>query len=776
MKKNYFMGVVESLNSGSFKKKINLDFVTLKSYEYWVRMLRIVKNYPDPDDTIAIFPTESASRVLKDLSAHFEKLNAEEDSMPEKEREQYIQESNATYAGKRLRCEDDEKSVAYQRRQNAIVRFNDVIERECSIQEISDFVQNYLNHEGIFDTTSQKVFYESIIRELTQALKENQDIEDDGYFKRLNVVQKAFNLNDTEMEVLMFSWIFFHKEQCSTLLNAISSRRFRDTAMPEVFSKLYPELDFDSAVSNKGTLKKMAIIDEDADITKRIGMFLDGHSGNDLDSLFFRVYEGDCVPYKKLCRKNPKVELAFNMMKHAKVGEGLNLFFYGVEGTGKTELAKAIAKELRRPLILTNISTEGTHRESKEDSVVRSRMSSILYAASKYQKKKAILLVDEADVILNFCEKGALNFFLEQIKMPIIWISNSIRWVENSTLRRFDYSIQFERPDAEKRREVWDSVVNENGAKSFLPPEAIQKLSEELSITAGGITQAVVGTKKLLESGCKIDPIKTVRTIAEAQAALLSLDIEYANRDKESRAPSYLLDVLNIDTNMDKVLKVARSFDAKWQTMQEGDKPDSLNILLYGAPGTGKTEFAKHLARTLNRKLIIKRASDLLNCFVGGTEQRIRAMFKEAEEKKAILFLDEADSLIRDREGAARNWEVTQVNEMLTQMENFKGIFIAATNFDKDLDTASRRRFALKVRFGYLKPEGIEKLWQAFFPQVDCPVEAKNLRMLAPGDFNAAYGSLRFYGEDEITAEAILDALKSELEHKDSRQGRTMGL
>ena len=776
MKKNYFMGVVESLESGVSKKKISLDFVTLKSYEYWIRMLRIVKNYPDPDDSIAIFPTESASRVLKDLSAHFEMLNAEEDSMSEKERERFVQESNAAYAGKHLRCEDNEKSVAYQRRMHAIVRFNDVIERECSIQEISDFVQNYLNHEGIFDTTSQKVFYESIIRELTQTLKENQDIEDDGYFKRLNIVQKAFSLNNTEMEVLMFSWIFFHKEQCSTLLNAISSRRFRDTAMPEVFSKLYPELDFDSAVSNKGTLKKMAIIDEDADITKRIGMFLDGHSGNDLDSLFFRVYEGDCVPYKKLCRKNPKVELAFNMMKHAKVGEGLNVFFYGVEGTGKTELAKAIAKELRRPLVLTNISTEGTHRESKEDSVVRTRMSSILYAATKYQKKKAILLVDEADVILNCCEKGALNFFLEQIKMPIIWISNNIAWVEKSTLRRFNYSIQFERPDAEKRREVWDSVVNENGAKSFLPPEAIQKLSEELSITAGGITQAVVGTKKLLESGCKVDPIKTVRTIAEAQAALLDLDIEYANRDKESRAPSYLLDVLNIDTNMDKVLKVARAFDAKWQTMQEGDKPDSLNMLLYGAPGTGKTEFAKHLARTLNRKLIIKRASDLLNCFVGGTEQRIRAMFKEAEEKKAILFLDEADSLIRDREGAARNWEVTQVNEMLTQMENFKGIFIAATNFDKDLDTASRRRFALKVRFGYLKPEGIEKLWQAFFPKIECPAEAKNLRMLAPGDFNAAYGSLRFYGEDEITNEAILEALKSELEHKDSRQGRTMGL
>ena len=773
MKSGYFRGIVESLKTGSFSKKISLDFVTLKSYEYWVRMLRSAKSYPDADDCIAIFPKDRASRVLKTLSAHFEMLNALEDSLPASERERYISEANDNYAGKRLGCDDDEKSVAYQRRKKAVVRFNDVINRSCSIGEISDFVQNYLTGEGIFDAPSQKVFYDSVIHELMEFLNENPDV-DDGYFKRLNIVQLSFNLNEIEMEILMFSWIFFNKEQCRSLMDRIGPHRMRDSALPDVFSRLYPNLDFNEAVSNSSTLKKMGILNDDLDITKRIGFFLDGHSGNDLDSLYFRVYEGKCVPFKKLCRKNPKVELAFDMLKHAKVGEGLNIFFYGVEGTGKTELAKAIARELKRPLVLTNISIVGTHRESKDDSVVRSRMGSILYAATKYQKKKAILLVDEADVILNCCEKGALNFFLEQIKIPVIWISNNTQWIENSTLRRFDYSIQFERPDAEKRCDVWDSVVREHHAKSFLPADVVKRLSEELPITAGGITQAVVGTKKLLESGCKIDPVKTVRTIAEAQTELLHLNVEFANRDKESHAPNYLLDALNIDADMGKVMNVMKSFDAKWQTMLESDRPDSLNVLLYGAPGTGKTEFAKHLARTLNRKLIIKRTSDLLNCYVGGTEQRIRAMFKEAEEKKAILFLDEADSLIRDREGASRNWEVTQVNEMLTQMENFKGIFIAATNFEGCLDTASRRRFALKVKFGYLLPEGIERLWQAFFPMVKCPAEAKTLRMVAPGDFNAAYGSLRF--ETEITAEAILEALKLELTYKDSRQGRVMGL
>ena len=292
MKKNYFKGVLGSLRSSGYDKRITLDFVTLKSYEYWIRMMRASKSMPDADDCIAIFTKEAASRVLKDLSEHFEKLNAEEDCITGAAKKQFVKEVNGSYAGKRLRCDEssEDMSVAYQRRQMAVVRFNDVIDRSCSVKEIADFVRNYLCGEGIFDTSSQKVFYESVARELEKVLEENCSV-DDGYFRRLNIVQNAFNLSDAEMEIVLFSWIFFNKEQCSSLLDMIGSRRFRGAALPDVFPQLYPDVDFENLVSNKGTLKQMGILDEDLDISKRIGMFLDGHSGNDLDSLYFRVYE-----------------------------------------------------------------------------------------------------------------------------------------------------------------------------------------------------------------------------------------------------------------------------------------------------------------------------------------------------------------------------------------------------------------------------------------------------------------------------------------------------
>lgn len=70
---------------------------------------------------------------------------------------------------------------------------------------------------------------------------------------------------------------------------------------------------------------------------------------------------------------------------------------------------------------------------------------------------------------------------------------------------------------------------------------------------------------------------------------------------------------------------------------------------------------------------MVRRASDLLSCWVGATEQNIARAFEEARKDDAVLLIDEADSFLQDRRGAGHSWEVTQVNEVLTQMENFEG-------------------------------------------------------------------------------------------------------
>lgn len=123
------------------------------------------------------------------------------------------------------------------------------------------------------------------------------------------------------------------------------------------------------------------------------------------------------------------------------------------------------------------------------------------------------------------------------------------------------------------------------------------------------------------------------------------------------------------------------------------------SLRLYGAPGIGKSQFARYLAMRLGMEVVQKRASDLLSCWLGDSEKRIAAAFREARTRRTMLVIDEADSLLSDRREARHSWEVSQVNEMLTWMEHHPLPFICTTNLMDRLDQASLRRFSLKLRF-----------------------------------------------------------------------------
>jgi len=298
----------------------------------------------------------------------------------------------------------------------------------------------------------------------------------------------------------------------------------------------------------------------------------------------------------------------------------------------------------------------------------------------------------------------------------------------------------------------------------------------EYPAMAGGLTLAVQRTKNLIGCGATeiVDSYKTMARILKAHTQLMG--IRNGNlKDVESHAPNYSLEGLNIEGSTNEIMEVVRNYDKAWCALEDDDVPNSLNILLYGPPGTGKTEFVRYMARALGRNLIIKRASDLLGMFVGQTEAQIAAAFEDANRTKSILFFDEADSLLSNRASATQNHEISKVNELLTQMENFKGIFVAATNFEKNLDPASSRRFSLKLGFDYLKPEGVRHIWNVFFPDSVCPDSVANLPMLTPGDFNAVNGRLRYFPASSKTPDRIEAELRKELRCKDSRAGRTMG-
>ena len=200
-----------------------------------------------------------------------------------------------------------------------------------------------------------------------------------------------------------------------------------------------------------------------------------------------------------------------------------------------------------------------------------------------------------------------------------------------------------------------------------------------------------------------------------------------------------------------------------------------MNLLLWGPPGTGKTEYVKYLGSVLGTKVVVKMGSDLLDRFVGGTEERIAEAFAEAEAEKSILFLDEIDGLLQNRERADHSWEVTQVNELLHQMENFNGVMVGATNFFDGLDQAVLRRFTFKIEFGYLDDAGKRTFFERMFDTKLSAEDAARLDAvagLAPGDFRTVRQSLYYLGSGVSNAMRIGELEKESSVKSGVRRGR----
>lgn len=228
-------------------------------------------------------------------------------------------------------------------------------------------------------------------------------------------------------------------------------------------------------------------------------------------------------------------------------------------------------------------------------------------------------------------------------------------------------------------------------------------------------------------------------------------------------------EILNIQggyTNLRKNLDTYISWCKDHPEEQEG-----FSFLFTGLPGTGKTQLGRHITELLGRKLLVKKMSDLSSCWVGETEKNIAAAFEEAMEKNHVLMIDEADSLFYNRQSARASWEISTTNEILSQMEEFPGVFICTTNLLNNFDSAAMRRFDWKVGFLPSTADARIKLFKAYFTDGKEPTEGcvkalrdSDLNGLCPGDFKAVWRKFRFI--DNKTERDILKSLVVELRYK----------
>lgn len=345
-----------------------------------------------------------------------------------------------------------------------------------------------------------------------------------------------------------------------------------------------------------------------------------------------------------------------------------------------------------------------------------------------------------------------INNLLETNPVPAIWVSNEIGHIDKAYLRRFDFSFEMAVPPLSVRRKILQGYLKHQP----ISDETLSYLSQQEELSPAQIEKA----SKVVNLACSraSEREETLRFVIDNSMTLL--EQEKTDHVLNFTECSYRLDYLNPDCDVTQLV-----------TQIKRSKHASGALCFYGAPGTGKTALAHYLAREVELPILARRASDVLSSYVGETEQKIAAMFKQAKQENALLLLDEADSFLSERKAARTSWEVTAVNEMLTQMERFDGLFICSTNLMQKLDEASLRRFALKIKFDYLRPE---QRWRLFVEQArrirrthenQFRHTLNQLNNLTPGDFATVRRQSSLLGVS-LTAADLLQRLQQECKNK----------
>lgn len=449
--------------------------------------------------------------------------------------------------------------------------------------------------------------------------------------------------------------------------------------------------------------------------------------------------------------------------------KGINVLIYGPPGTGKTEFAKLIAQQAGLELYEVDcLDKEGNSLSGKE----RYRSLQVSQAFLKGRQRAAILFDEVEDVFPPVSSdpaglfasdeprshsvngKAWVNQTLEQNPVPVVWISNAINQIDPAYRRRFQFHLELANPPQRVRENIARKHLNELGVSQ----EFIAKIAARKSITPAQI-QSASRFARLTQPSLS-DPIE----------ALIERQLEHADKALGNKEDSnefrvnvtdYDLELLNVETRhpVPKIIKALQ------------DRPRA-TLCFFGMPGTGKTALAEHIAKSIERPLMIKRASDLMSKYVGETEQQMAEMFASATREGAVLLLDEADSFLQNRQMAVRNYEVSEVNEMLQGMERFDGIFICTTNLFDRIDEAALRRFSFKIKFNTLTAEQRLKMFVVEVLDGDESRLTEALRtrlarldLLAPGDFAAVKRQYVLLAE-EANPDSFIEQLEKEHEVK----------
>ncbi|GHV30367.1 ATPase [Synergistales bacterium] len=519
----------------------------------------------------------------------------------------------------------------------------------ASIDELTPIISLFLDKHRCV-----KPFAKNAIRSLCLAAAKNSNEGRGIYTRGRKRLQKIFGLSAEAAVICEFVFISHSFKQVEEYFQ--DSLHIFEPAYRRLFSTI---LHIDLAKLRKcihelisyGILTSYPCLV----MSDEVLMLWESSESGAAEELLYKPLKGPCLPLENF--GVPQDALSHVRALLESDGDApLHILFYGPPGTGKTTCARSLARALGIKAWSAPCPNEGSSR--------RAALIACLQMASKH--KKAFVLMDEAERFLDTqdhegresIDKAWINEFMDTTGRRVIWIANDISDVDQSIRRRFTFSVCFDQPGSLERKRLWMRILHDNHVSSRISESRTEKLAREYRVSAAVIENAVRQAKNLGHGK---------RVFADTLERVISAHITLRDNGRKPRvdfqyAGNFTTDGVCAEGSLDELLEACSRIDAM-RRKGETIIPGGATMLFYGPPGTGKSALARYLSDELNKELIVKRASALLDPRVGMSERYVAEAFRAAEREDAVLLIDEADSFLYSRDAAARSWENTLVNE-----------------------------------------------------------------------------------------------------------------
>ncbi|MCR5486504.1 MAG: ATP-binding protein [Lachnospiraceae bacterium] len=412
-------------------------------------------------------------------------------------------------------------------------------------------------------------------------------------------------------------------------------------------------------------------------------------------------------------------------------GEGVRIFYYyGDEGSGRKFFVKKFCEERGISAVAINCKKLFNYDYQFVDKALWAVARECILTNSCCCLTDLSYREEEKEKFFGYMDLA----FSKLNKQDITVFAMSKEHIDFREITKSGYTeLELPTPDTGERQACWEYF-----AKGYDLEEGIDllEMATKFLFTPGKISDALKHAKSLATMAQE-PQIKREKLFQGCNNQMSSELSQKATKVKANFGfDDIVMNASQKETIMNAIdqMTYRKQVYENWHYTKKYPYGRGLSILLFGAPGTGKSMCAQVIAHELNLELYRVDLSKVIDKYVGETEKSISMIFREAKKCNVVLFFDECDTLFAKRSDDGGSNQSSNNNKtalLLQEVEAYDGVSVLATNYKHNIDPAFFRRMKYIVEFQFPDVDTREMLWTTTIPKDTPLADDVDIRFLA---------------------------------------------